>query len=128
MHKEPTQRGLKVAEEVRRMLVDIFRESPLWEQGLAEVSLTLTEVRISADLRNAHVFVLPLESTLSGDLLLKKLEKAVPRLRKELAKKSHLRVVPALTFHLDNAFDNFNQIDSLLNDPKIKRDIKKSDT
>ena len=128
MHKEPTQRGLKVAEEVRRMLVDIFRESPLWEQGLAEVSLTLTEVRISADLQNAHVFVLPLESTLSGDLILKKLEKAVPRLRKELAKKSHLRVVPELTFHLDNAFDNFNQIDSLLNDPKIKRDIKKSDT
>lgn len=128
MHKEPTQRGLKVAEEVRRMLVDIFRESPLWEQGLAEISLTLTEVRISADLRNAHVFVLPLESTLSGDLLLKKLAKAVPRLRKELAKKSRLRVVPALTFHLDNAFDNFNQIDSLLNDPKIKRDIRKSDT
>lgn len=128
IHKEPTQRGLKVAEEIRRTLSAVFRESPLWDQGLAEVSLTLTEVRISADLRNAHIFVLPLGTGISDEKLLKKLEKAVPRLRKELAKKSHLRVVPALTFHVDNAFDNFNQIDSLLNDPKVKRDIKKSDT
>ena len=128
MHKEPTQRGLKVAEEIRRMLSEVFRTSPLWDQGLAEVSLTLTEVRISADLRSAHVFFLPLNVSLSEEQLLKKLEKAVPRLRKELAKKSHLRVVPELTFHIDKAFDNFNQIDTLLNDPKVKRDIKKSDT
>ena len=127
MNREPTQRGLKVAEEIRRTLAVVFRESPLWDQGLAEVSLTLTEVRITPDLRNAHVFILPLETSFSKDLLLKKLQKAVPRLRKELAKKSYLRVVPDLAFHIDKAFENFNQIDTLLNDPKVKRDIKKSD-
>ena len=125
--KEPTHRGLKVGEEIRRALASIFQGSPLWEQGLVDVSVTVTEVRVSPDLRNAHVFVLPLGKEISHIKLLKKLGKAIHQLRKELAKKTHLRVVPELTFHIDNAFDNFNQIDGLLNDPKVKKDIQKDD-
>lgn len=124
----PSQRGLKVSEEIRRILSSVFRESTFWEEGLEAVSLAITEVRISADLRNARVFVLPLSGSLMKPSLIKDLTKATPKIRKALGQKLRLRVVPDLTFQIDNAFENFSQIDSLLNNPKVLKDIEKSDT
>ncbi|MDC0348885.1 30S ribosome-binding factor RbfA [Alphaproteobacteria bacterium] len=125
--EQPSQRGLKVAEEIRRALSGIFQEGIFWEKELENISLTITEVRISPDLRNARVFVLPLGKEASGSLM-RILGKMIPRIRKTLSKKLRLRVVPDLTFHMDSSFDNFKQIDSLLNNPKILKDIEKSDT
>ena len=125
--EQPSQRGLKVAEEIRRALSSIFQEGLFWEKELENISLTITEVRISPDLRNARVFVLPLGKEAS-DSLMKVLGKMIPRIRKNLSKKLRLRAIPDLTFHMDNSFDNFKQIDSLLNNPKILKDIEKSDT
>ena len=125
--EQPSQRGLKVAEEIRRALSSIFQEGLFWEKELEDISLTITEVRISLDLRNARVFVLPLGKEAS-DSLMRVLGKMIPRIRKNLSKKLRLRAVPDLTFHMDNSFDNFKQIDSLLNNPKILKDIEKSDT
>ena len=59
---------------------------------------------------------------------MKVLGKMIPRIRKNLSKKLRLRAIPDLTFHMDNSFDNFKQIDSLLNNPKILKDIEKPDT
>jgi ribosome-binding factor A len=125
--EQPNQRGLKVAEEIRRALSSIFQEGLFWEKELENISLTITEVRISPDLRNARVFVLPLGKEAS-DSLMRVLGKMIPIIRKNLSKKLRLRAVPDLTFHMDNSFDNFKQIDSLLNNPKILKDIEKSDT
>ena len=125
--KVPTQRGLKVGEEIRRALSAIFREAALWEQGLAEIPITLSEVRVTPDLRQAHVFVLPVGGAVSNNLLAKKLGRAAPRLKKELAQRTHLRVIPQLVFHVDTAIDHVQYIDHLLNDPRVKRDIDKSD-
>lgn len=125
--EQPSQRGLKVSEEIRRALSGIFQEGIFWEKELENISLTITEVRISPDLRNARVFVLPLGKEASGSLM-RILGKMIPRIRKTLSKKLRLRVVPDLTFHMDNSFDNFKQIDSLLNNPKILKDIEKPDT
>jgi ribosome-binding factor A len=124
----PSQRGLKVAEEVRRILSLVFRESTFWEEGLEAISFSITEVRISPDLRNARVFVLPLSGGQVKPSLVKDLTKATPKIRKALGQKLRLRVVPELTFQIDNAFENFSQIDSLLNNPKVLKDIEKSDT
>jgi ribosome-binding factor A len=123
----PTQRGLRVAEEIRRGLASIFLENTFWDEGLAAVSLAITEVRVSPDLRNARVFVLPLSGGDVKPSLMRDLTKAIPRIRKILAQKLRLRVVPELVFQIDNAFENFNQIDSLLNDPKVQKDIEKQD-
>lgn len=123
----PTQRGLRVAEEIRRGLSSIFLENTFWDEGLVAVSLAITEVRISPDLRNARVFVLPLSGGNVKPSLLRDLTKAIPRIRKMLAQKLRLRLVPELVFQIDNAFENFNQIDSLLNDPKVLKDIEKPD-
>lgn len=126
--KTSGQRGLKVAEEIRRVLSGIFLESTFWEQRLETISIAITEVRISPDLRNARVFVLPLSGSRMKASLIKDLTKATPKIRKVLGQKLRLRVVPELTFQIDNAFDNFSQIDSLLNNPKVLKDIEKPDT
>lgn len=123
----PSQRGLRVSEEIRRGLSSIFLENTFWDEGLAAVSLAITEVRISPDLRNARVFVLPLSGGTMKPSLLKDLTKAIPRIRKILAQRLCLRVVPDLVFQIDNSFENFTQIDSLLNDPKVLKDLEKSD-
>lgn len=122
-----TPRGLKVAEEIRRALSQLFLEGNFWEKGLEEISLAITEVRISPDLRNARVFVLPLSGQAVKPSLIKDLTKATFRIRKALGQRLSLRLVPELTFQVDNAFENFSQIDSLLNDPKVLKDIEKPD-
>ncbi|HCI48639.1 MAG: ribosome-binding factor A [Alphaproteobacteria bacterium RIFCSPLOWO2_01_FULL_45_8] len=127
-HQPPSQRGLKVSEEIRRVLSSVFRESIFWEEGLEAVSLAITEVRISPDLRNARVFILPLSGSKVKASLIKDLTKATPKIRKALGQKLQLRLVPDLTFQIDNAFENFSQIDSLLNNPKVLKDIEKPDT
>lgn len=126
--KPEGQRGLKVSEEIRRILSSIFLENTFWEQRLEASSVAVTEVRISADLRNARVFVLPLSGSGTKSSLINDLTKATPRIRKALGQKLRLRVVPELIFQLDNSFENFSQIDNLLNDPKVLKDIEKPET
>ena len=123
-----TPRGLKVAEEIRRVLSQLFLEGNFWEKGLEGISLAITEVRISPDLRNARVFVLPLSGKAVKPSLIKDLTKATFRIRKALGQRLSLRLVPELTFQVDNSFENFSQIDSLLNNPKVLKDIEKDDT
>lgn len=129
LKKQPTgPRVLKVAEEMRRILSSIFQENTFWEEGLESLSFSITEVRVSPDLRNARVFVLPLSGGKSNPHFIKDLAKATPRVRKILAQKLRFRVVPELVFQIDNSFDNFSQIDSLLNNPKVLKDIAPSES
>ncbi len=111
--RAPSQRQLRVAEEVRHVLARIIERDELYDPALAGVPLTISEVRISPDLKNATAFVSPLGG---GDAitLVQALSRAAPFLRRRIAQEMTLRHVPALSFHGDPSFDEAQRIQELL--------------
>jgi len=120
--KAPSQRQLRVNEEVRHALAWILERGDLRDPVLAATAVTVTEVRTSPDLKNATVFVTPLGG---GDAapLIAALRRAAPFLRHELSRKIELKFVPRLSFQADESFDEYSRIDALLHSPKVQRDI-----
>src|SRR3989338_4200012 len=119
--KGPSQRQLRVAEEIRHILAGLFSLQHSGNELLDRISITVTEVRISPDLLNATVFVIPL----GGQHLPEVLEALKERswyFRREVAHKLTTRVAPRLSFQADLSFDEAQRIEILLNSPKVKKD------
>lgn len=112
----PSQRQLRVGEEMRRVVSDILRSMTFEEEMLRSISITVSQVKISPDLKNATVFVSPfgVEDKFDEKLFLKSLGACVPRLRKELGQKMYVRYVPMISFQLDKSFDYAADIDAAL--------------
>ncbi len=108
-----SQRQLRVGELVRKALSDILRGDEIRHPDVAEASITVTEVRLSPDLRNATVFVLPLGGK-NAEAVLEGLGLCVPFLRGRLAREVELRHAPALSFLLDDSFDQAERVEALL--------------
>ena len=123
--KPPSQRQLRVGEEVRHAIAWTLERGEIRDPDVQGTAVTVTEVRISPDLRNATAFVVPLGGAAEADLerLLKGLNRAVPYLRKVIAKNVQLRNVPRLNFIADISFDEASHIARLLRDPVVARDI-----
>ena len=119
----PTQRQLRVAEEIRHLLAAIFTRGEFRDPALADAQVTVTEVRISPDLRNATAFVARLGRSDVTDLL-PALIRAAPYLRGELAKAMRLRVAPQLSFQADTALEYAMHVDALLHRPEVARDLQ----
>src|SRR3546814_18394097 len=102
--KTPSQRQLRIGEEIRHMLSAIFLRGDLHDPDLHGVSLTVTEVRISPDLKNATAFVMPLAGS-QLDQTMAALKRAAPFLRAQVAKDLKLRYAPRLSFQADTSFD-----------------------
>lgn len=107
------QRQLRVGERLRHVLSDLFTRGAVHDPFIAESHLTISEVRISRDLRQATVFVVELGGDLRPEVL-GALERATPFLRGEVARQSNLKYAPNLTFKLDESFANSSKIDDLL--------------
>jgi ribosome-binding factor A len=122
--RPPSQRSLRVAEEIRHALSDILAQHHLSDPDLAGKTVTVTGVKISPDLRNAEIFVLPLGGE-GGDVLVKALNRAQGYFRGELARAVKLRLSPLLRFHRDESFAEARRIEELLLDPVVRRDLKK---
>jgi ribosome-binding factor A len=122
----PTQRQLRVGEELRHVLANVFEKGVVRDPGLAGVSLTVTEVRAGADLRSATVFVVPLGGG-DADTMLSALARARPFLRRRIADEVRLKFVPDLVFRLDASFDEAQRIERLLRDPAVARDLDRSE-
>jgi ribosome-binding factor A len=107
---------------VRHALVEVFARGHVRDPDLAEVSLTVSEVRMSPDLRQATAFVLPLGG---GDAatILKALKRAAPYLRGEVARLVDLRYAPELRFLIDTSFDTAGRISTVLAQPEVQRDL-----
>ena len=109
----PTQRQLRIGEELRHALASILGRGDVRDPGLEGRSVTVTEVRVSSDLRAATVFVAPL----GGDDMegaLAALGRARPFLRRRVALDVQLRYVPSLSFVADDSFDQADRIARLL--------------
>lgn len=119
----PSLRPLRVGEELRHALADIVARGGLSrDPALDGLILTVTEVRVTPDLRTATVFVRALgHKDESG--LAKTLANNVKWLRAEIAKRVRLRVVPELRFRTDESFDTAAQIEALLRRPDVARDL-----
>jgi len=124
--RAPSVRQLRVGEEIRHCLAEIFGRGELHDPALAGISLTVTEVRISPDLKNATVFVLPFGG---GDVevALAALGRAAPFLRGRVGKQLRLRFLPQLSFRRDPSFDTANRIDEILRSPDVARDLGETD-
>lgn len=122
----PSQRQLRVAEEIRHILARLLMRGDLHDPALAGVSVTVSEVRISPDLKNATVFAMPLSGK-DVDEVLKGLNRSAPYLRSQVAQEIQLRYAPALSFIKDKSFDEAHHIDELLRSERVKRDLKPSD-
>jgi ribosome-binding factor A len=120
--KAPSVRQLRVGEEIRHCLAEIFGRGDLHDPDLSGVSLTVSEVRISPDLRNATAFVMPLGGSDVGKAIAA-LSRAAPYLRSRIGKQLHLRYLPNLSFQPDPSFDTATRIDEILRSPDVVRDL-----
>jgi len=117
-----SQRQLRIGELIRHALSESLERRELRDPGLDQVSVTVTEVQISRDMKNATAFVMPLGGG-GTDRVLESLSRAVPFFRRCLSKRVSLRRVPALSFELDKSFDNANRINELLKSPAVAADV-----
>ena len=118
-----SQRQLRVGEELRHALSEVLGETTLRDPDLVDTTITVTEVRVSPDLKNATAFVMPLGG---ADLEVKvaALRRAAPFLRGEVARRLRLRFTPRLGFEPDRSFDTAGRIDSLLRGERLRRDLE----
>ena len=121
-----SQRQLRVGELLRHVLVEILGRGDLRDPDLAGTSLTITEVRVSPDLRNAAVFVMPLGGT-GTDEVVAALRRAAPYLRRMIGQSVSMKYNPALTFIADQAFDEGSKIEGILRSPEVSRDLAQRD-
>jgi len=119
----PTQRQLRVAEEIRHVLAGLFERRDFRDPELADASLTVAEVRISPDLKHATVFISRLGRP-DVDALLPALKRAAAYLRGQVAHALRLRFAPDLAFQPDHALDYATRIDRLLHTPEVARDLE----
>jgi ribosome-binding factor A len=118
----PSQRQLRVAEEIRHILADIFARDMVRDHELAGVPITVTEVRVSPDLRRATVYVTRLGRS-DADKLLPGLRRAAAFLRGQVARVIRLRVAPELSFAADTSIDYAMKVSTLLHRPEVARDL-----
>ena len=108
-----SQRQLRVGEALRHGLAELLGAGTLRDPALRDASITVTEVRMSPDLRRAAAFVMPLGGAAREEIL-DGLRRAAPHLRSRVAKLVRMRFAPELEFILDDSFDQAERIDSLL--------------
>jgi len=125
----PSQRQLRVGEEVRHALALILERGDLRDPALAKTPITVTEVRISPDLKNATCFITPLGGGEAQAVkeVVDAMEHAKKFLRHEVVKRVNLRFAPTLHFLHDASFDEAGHIDALLHRPEVARDIALED-
>ena len=115
-------RLLKVGEQVRHVISELLTRQMVHDDVLTAHSVSVTEVRMSPDLRHATVFVKPLLGS-DEEAVLKALRTHTAFFQKEVAGKLRLKYAARIKFLGDESFDVASKIDALLADPKVRRDL-----
>jgi ribosome-binding factor A len=124
--RAPSQRQLRAGELVRHALVEILREEDLEDPALAGVSVTVTEVRVSPDLKHAICFVEPLGGEHAAEVTAA-LNRVAKFLRGRLGHAVDLRFTPQLKFVHDRSFETAEAMNRLLSDPRVRRDVEREE-
>ena len=107
------QRQQRVAEEIRHVLANIIQRGELKDPELMDLSVTVSEVRVSPDLKNATAFIAPLGGG-SSEALATAMNRAAPFIRMRLGKELSLKYLPKVIFEADKSFDYAQKIESIL--------------
>jgi ribosome-binding factor A len=118
----PSIRILRVGEQVRHILSEILQRGDVHDDTLTRHLVSVTEVRMTPDLRHATVFVKPLLGQ-DEDAVLKALRTNTAYLQREVATRVKLKYAARLKFVADDSFDEGSHIDRLLRDPHVARDL-----
>lgn len=119
----PSHRQLRVGEELRHLLAALIERGEMRDPDLRGVSITVTAVDVSPDLRNATAYIVPLGG-LETTRLLAAMRRAAPWFRGQVGERAGLRHVPELRFEIDRSFDEADRIEALLRRPDVSRDLK----
>ena len=126
-HTETTEgrsvRLLRVGEQVRHALSDVLMRGDVHDETLASHLVSITEVRMSPDLRHATAFVIPLLGA-NAEAVLKALRTNTAFLQSEVARRVNSKYAAKLKFLLDESFDEGSHIDALLRSPKVAPDLE----
>jgi ribosome-binding factor A len=118
----PSQRQLRVGELVRHALSDVFNRGDVPE-SILDGGITVLEVSMSPDLRQARIYVMPLAGARRSEVM-EALRRNVKPIRGALSKRLALKYMPMLKFELDTSLDYAGKMDTLMNDPKVRRDLE----
>lgn len=122
----PSQRQLRAGELIRHALAEVLQREDLRDAALRGVSITVSEVRASPDLKQATAFVMPLGGGTKGaDVagVVAALNRVAPLLRSYLGKRIDMKFTPALRFLADESFDEAQRIEALLHRADVARDL-----
>ena len=119
---EPSQRQLRVGELIRRALSDILMQGAIHDPDLNRISVTVSEVTASPDLKIATAYVCPLGGQ-GGEDLIALLAKNKSEIRRSISKKLTLKYTPDLRFRIDETFDRMDETRRLFSQENIKRDL-----
>ena len=125
-----SQRQLRASEMIRHALVEVMRENEIRDPALVGVSITVTEVRLSPDLKHATCFVEPLGAGVDAtdvaghvDEIVKALNAHARFLRGALGRHIDMRFTPDLRFRHDVSFEAAERLNRLLDDPRVRADV-----
>ncbi|ATC23058.1 30S ribosome-binding factor RbfA [Caulobacter vibrioides] len=124
----PSQRQLRAGELIRHALVEILREEELQDEALHNISVTVSEVRMSPDLKHAICFVEPLGAGLTGQDttdIIKGLNRVSKFLRGRLGRSIDMKFTPDLKFIHDESFGTAAYMDKLFLDPRVQQDTRR---
>ena len=122
--KGPSQRQLRVGELVRHKLAEMLSRGEIYDEVLAAHVVTITEVRMSPDLRLATAYVMPLGGK-DTKVVIEALTRNAKFIRGEIAHTVDLRSAPEVRFREDETFEEVTRIDRLLHSEKVRRDVEK---
>lgn len=120
--KPPSQRQLRVGEEIRHALVRVLGRGDLHDPILSEANVTVTQVEVSPDLKSATAFVVPLGGG-HMDEVVAAFNRAAGFLRGQLGREIQLRYTPRVVFEPDLSFDRADEVERLLRSPRVRRDL-----
>lgn len=121
--KAPSQRQLRVGEEVRHILSEIFRRGDSGSELLDSSSIMVTEVRLSPDLRSGTAFIMPLGG-LHLEEIIAELKEYRSHFSHEVARQLTTKTTPRLKFLADESFQEAQKIEELLRNPKVAQDLR----
>ena len=117
-----SQRQLRVGELVRHALADMLTRGAVHDPVIQSHLITVPEVRMTADLRLATIYIMPLGGR-DAEAVLAALERNKRYLRGEIARRVNLKFAPELRFRRDETFDEAERIEKLLRTPQVQRDL-----
>ncbi|OHC80543.1 MAG: ribosome-binding factor A [Rhodospirillales bacterium RIFCSPLOWO2_12_FULL_67_15] len=128
-YRPPSPRQLRVGEAIRHALAHALERGEVRDPGLGGMSATVTEVRVSPDLRHATAFVVPfaappaMDAAAAMTAVVAALNRAAPFLRHRVAEAVRTKFAPEIVFRPDTTFDEAERIHRLFADSRVARDL-----